>query len=80
MVAIKIIIFSIALIGTIFTLIKNTGKWASRIQQYYIRHDKNNLGSWEEPWILTLFKAMVIFAGFMFLVFVFSFLFGTVYS
>jgi hypothetical protein len=60
----------VVVIGAIVVilLMKNRGKWARSLQKYYIAQS-NGLsgfsGGWDEPWRLSLFKALVIFFGLM---------------
>ena len=52
----------------VILLMKNTGKWALSLQKYYIAQSSGlsgNSGGWDEPWRLSLFKALVIFFGLM---------------
>jgi hypothetical protein len=65
-----IILKSVVVIGAIVVilLMKNTGKWARSLQKYYIAQSSGlsgNSGGWDEPWRLSLFKALVIFFGLM---------------
>ena len=61
---------SVIVIGAlvVILLMKNTGKWARSLQKYYIAQSSGlsgNSGGWDEPWRLSLFKALVIFFGLM---------------
>lgn len=64
----KIILVAIAAIVVVFLLVKNTAKWARSLQRYYIAQSNKmsgDNGGWDEPWRLTLFKALVVFFGLM---------------
>ena len=52
----------------VILLMKNTEKWALSLQKYYIAQSNKlsgNSGGWDEPWRLSLFKALVFFFGLM---------------
>jgi hypothetical protein len=52
-------------------LSQNTGKWAQTLQKYYIAQSNKlngDIGGWDKPWRLTLFKGLVIFFGLMIVV------------
>ena len=64
----KIIIVAIAAVVVLVLLFQKTGKWARSLQKYYVAQSNKmsgNNGGWDEPWKLTLFKALVIFFGLM---------------
>ena len=60
----------VVVIGAIVVilLMKNTGKWARSLQKYYTAQSNGlsgNSGGLDEPWRLSLFKALVVFFGLM---------------
>jgi hypothetical protein len=64
----KVLIVAIAALIVLIVLVRSTGKWARSLQRYYIAQSNKlsgNSGGWDEPWRLTLFKALVIFFGLM---------------
>lgn len=74
----KYIIVGIIILFGIFVLIKNK-RIAQNMQSLYITQaKKGSSGSvkWEQPWILTLFRVMVIFFGFLIIVVAYPLLFG----
>ena len=65
----KIVAFLIIAVGSIAAVATQSNKWATAMQQYYVRQSKKMYGeneNWERPWIRTLFKALIFFFGFMF--------------
>ena len=67
-IALKIVIVAIAAVIVLSLLIRNTEKWALSLQKYYIAQSNKlygNNGGWDEPWRLTLFKALTVFFGLM---------------
>ena len=68
MVILKVLIVVIAAVVVLVILAPNAGKWARSLQEYYIAQSKKlygHVGGWDEPWRLTLFKALVVFFGLM---------------
>ena len=64
----KIIVVALAAVIILLLLIKSTAKWSRSLQRYYIGQStkmSGDSGGWDEPWRLTLFKALVIFFGLM---------------
>ena len=62
----KIIVTAIAAVAVVVLLIHNTGNWARSLQRYYVTQSVRwygDSGGWGQPWILTLFKVIVIFFG-----------------
>lgn len=64
----KIVVVAVVAVIVLVLLYKNTSNWARSLQKYYIAQSNKmsgNNGGWDEPWKLTLFKALVIFFGLM---------------
>jgi hypothetical protein len=64
----KIVMVVITAIVVLVLLTRNTNKWARSLQAYYIAQSQKisgDSGGWDEPWRLTLFKALVVFFGLM---------------
>jgi hypothetical protein len=64
---------------TIYVLIKNTKSWSSRFQQHMLGQTQKVFGSaegWDGSWGKIMSMAMVIFFGFMFIVFAYGFIFS----
>jgi hypothetical protein len=62
------VIVAITATVVLILLTRNTGKWAQSLQRYYIAQShkiSGDSGGWDEPWRLTLFKALVVFFGLM---------------
>jgi hypothetical protein len=56
-----------------------SAKLASRMQIYYVTQAKkgnNDSTKWERPWILGLFRAMIIFSGILIIIGAYPLLFG----
>jgi hypothetical protein len=67
-VVVRVAIVAIAAVVIVSLLYRNTAKWADLLRQYYIAQSNKTYGNsdgWDEPWRLTLFKALVIFFGLM---------------
>jgi len=68
MIILKIVSVAIAAMIVSALLIRNTNKWARSLQRYYIVQSNKisgNSGSWDKPWRLGLFKALLVFFGLM---------------
>lgn len=79
MMTLKIAIFGLVAIILFATLIKNADKWAIRFRRYMTSQANRVFGTasgWDKPWGLLLSKAMVLFFGLMFIVFVYVVVFS----
>ncbi len=75
----KIAALVVISIGVIAILVRNTSKWAGKLQQYYIAQANKMYGNstgWDQPWRTNLFKAIVGFFGFMFIIGAYSIIFS----
>ena len=64
----KIVAFAVCATACISLVLARSDRWAVSLQQYYIRTSQKAYGestTWEQPWIKTLCKCLVIFFGLM---------------
>lgn len=64
----KIVAFAVCAVACISIVITHSDRWALSLQRFYIHESKKAYGEseeWEQPWIRTLFKCLVIFFGLM---------------
>ena len=73
------LVMVIILLGV--TCILNSHEWASRIQMLYVKQANRMYGNnkgWDQPWRPTLFRAVVIFLGFLLIIVAYPIIFGPV--
>lgn len=73
----------VAILGISFACLYKNKDWATRLHQYYIseseKHWYGKLFPWENPWIIWLFRILIIFFSIVFLIVAYPFAFGTIY-
>jgi ABC-type Fe3+ transport system permease subunit len=79
MTVVKVLLLLVTTVVSIITVAFHSTKWAAAMQQYYMRQSKKlygENGNWERPWIRTLFKALIVFFGVMFVLAVYVVMFA----
>ena len=78
----KLLLYCLVMIGTGVVLLKHANKWASSLQQYYIRAAKAQYGDgprvreWERPRARLLSKVGIIFSALAIVTGLFVLIFG----
>jgi hypothetical protein len=78
----KLLLYCLVMIGTAVVLLEHANKWASSLQQYYIRAAKAEYGDgprvweWERPWAWYIGKCGIIFSTVVIVTGVVTLIFG----
>jgi preprotein translocase subunit SecG len=75
----KVLVFIVLAVIALVVLINNTKKWSARLHQYMFDQANKVFGrgaGWERPWAPLLSKAMIVFFGLMFIVFLYVVVFS----
>lgn len=62
--------------GIVFILYTN--RFAKELQDAYVKRSTNK-GKWEQPWILNLFKVIIIFVGLILIISAYPAVFGPIH-
>ena len=82
MIIIKKVLFILIAISALVEVIYRRNTLAKGLQEIYIRTAKKqklNTFRWEQPWIRTLFRVIIIFSSIVFICMTYSVLFGAIY-